>query len=133
MVKAPFCQFEEPAGIDSETGEEIPLGDMLAGNTDDLSMSASRAVDWDNFLDTHDHRYARIVCDLASGKNAIEVARQSRRSYFTVRQLKARLEADLRDYMEEQAIADSARIPAWRGNIMADHEKAACRADRRRG
>jgi len=111
---------------------EIPLGDMLAGNTDDPSMSASRAVDWEEFLDTHDHRFARIVCDLASGKNTMEMARQSRRSYFTVRQIKARLEADLRDYMGDQAIADSARIPAWRGNILADHERAACRADRRR-
>ena len=124
--------FEEPAGIDPETGEEIPLGDMLAGNSDDPSMSASRNVDWEDFLDTHDPKYAGIVCDLASGGNAMETARQSRQSYFTVRQLKSRLEADLRDYMGAQAIADSARIPAWRGNIMADHERAACRADRRR-
>jgi len=130
--KSAMLSFEEPAGIDPESGEEIPLGEMLAGNFDDPSMSASRNVDWEDFLDTHDRRYGKIVCDLASGKNAMEIARQSRESYFTVRQLKARLEADLREYMGEQAIADSTRIPAWRGNIMADHEKAACRADRRR-
>jgi hypothetical protein len=129
--KSSVLSFEEPAGIDPETGDEIPLGDMLAGNADDPSMSASRNVDWDEFLETHDHRYDRIVCDLASGKNAMETARDRRKSYFTVRQLKASLEADLREYMGEQAIADSARIPAWRGNIQADHEKAACRADRR--
>ena len=124
--------FEEPAGMDPETGEEIPLGDMLAGNRDDPSMSASRNMDWEDFLDTHDQRYTALVCELAAGKKALETARDRRQSYFTVRQLKARLEADLREYMGEQAIADSARIPAWRGNIMANHEKAACRADRRR-
>ena len=32
----------------------------------------------------------------------------------------------------EQALADAMRIPKWRGNIQADHEKCACRADRRR-
>ena len=29
-------------------------------------------------------------------------------------------------------IADSVHAPSWRGNIMVDHEKAACRAARRR-
>jgi hypothetical protein len=130
--KSCVLSFEEPAGIDPETGEEIPLGELLSGHGDDPAMSASRNVDWEAFLDTHDPKYTGIVCELASGGNALEMARQSRRSYSTVRQLKARLEADLREYMGEQAIADSARIPTWRGNILADHEKAACRADRRR-
>jgi len=129
--KSMVLSFEEPAGIDQETGEEIPLGDMLAGNADDPSQSASRNVDWEQFLATHDARYALLVCELAAGKKALESARDRGESYFTVRQLKARLETDLREYMGDQAIADSARIPAWRGNIVADHEKAACRADRR--
>jgi hypothetical protein len=37
--------FEEPAGFDPETGEEIPLGDMLAGNEDDPAGAAARAVE----------------------------------------------------------------------------------------
>jgi len=130
--KSMVLSFEEPAGIDPETGEEIPLGEMLAGNADDPSMSASRNVDWELFLDSHDNRYSTLVCDLASGKNAMGVAREHSTSYFTVRQLKQKLADDLREYMGQHAIADSARIPAWRGNIMADHEKALCRADRRR-
>ena len=31
----------------------------------------------------------------------------------------------------ESAIQDSVKIPSWRGNILADHEKALCRAERR--
>ena len=131
--KSCVLSFEEPAGIDPETGEEIPLGEMLAGNADDPSMSASRNVDWEQFLGTHDERYAGLVCELAAGKNAMESARHSRQPYSRVRLLKKKLADELREFMGEQAIADSARIPAWRGNIMADHEKALCRADRRRG
>jgi len=130
--KSCVLSFEEPAGIDPETGEEVPLGEMLAGNSDDPAMSASRNLDWEQFLATHDKRYGALVVDLAVGKNAMGVSREHSASYFTVRQLKAKLQADLREYMGEQAIADSARIPAWRGNIVADHEKALCRADRRR-
>src|SRR5208337_3984338 len=98
-AKSCVLSFEEPAGIDPETGEEIPLGDMLAGNADDPSMSASRNVDWDQFLETHDRRYAGIVRDLARGKNVLETARDRRKSYFTVRQIKARLAEELQEYM----------------------------------
>jgi hypothetical protein len=130
--KSSVLSLEEPAGTDPETGEEVPLGEMLAGNSDDPSMSASRIIDWESFLAKRNPRYAGLVCDLASGKNAMESSRQRRQSYFQVRQLKEKLALELQEYMGEEAIADSARIPSWRGNIMADHEKAACRADRRR-
>jgi len=129
--KSSVLSFEEPAGIDPETGEEIPLGELLSGHGDDPSMSASRNVDWEEFLGTHDPAYERILCDLASGKKALELSRERGESYFTVRRLKSRLAEDLREFMGESAIADALRIPAWRGNIVADHEKCACRADRR--
>ena len=129
--KSCVLSFEEPAGIDSETGEEIPLGDLLSAHQDDPSMTASRTIDWEAFLATRNPRYAGLVCDLASGKNTMEAAKHSRQSYFVVRQLKARLAEDLREFMGERALADAMKIPAWRGNIMADHEKCACRADRR--
>ena len=129
--KSMVLSFQEPAGIDLDTGEEIPLGDLLSGHGDDPSMSASRAVDWENFLAGHDHRYAGLVCDIAPGRNGRETAKGSRLSYFQVRQLKEQLALELREFMGEEAIADAMRIPAWRGNIMADHERAACRADRR--
>jgi len=45
--------FEEPAGYDPDTDEEIPLGDMLAGSEDDPAGAAARAVDWEEFLGTH--------------------------------------------------------------------------------
>ena len=131
--RSSVLSFEEPAGIDPETGEEVPLGEMLAGNADDPSMSASRNVDWEQFLDTHDHRYRGIICAIAEGKTALETAGASKEPYSRVRLLKAKLADELREFMGEEAIADSARIPAWRGSILADHEKALCRADRRRG
>jgi len=130
--KSCVLSFEEPAGIDSETGEEIPLGDLLSAHEDDPSMTATRTIDWEAFLAARDPRYAGLVCDLASGKNTLEAAKHRRQSYFVVRQLKQKLAEELREYMGEEAIADAMRIPAWRGNIQCDHEKAACRADRRR-
>jgi hypothetical protein len=129
--KSMVLSFEEPAGFDHETMEEIPLGDMLAAHGDDPSTSATRLLDWDGFLDSHNPRYRSIVQDLAVGKNSMDSARETGASYFTVRQLRERLALELREYMGEEAIADAMKIPAWRGNIQADHEKAACRVERR--
>ncbi len=124
--------FEEPAGYDPETDEEIPLGDMLAGNADDPSMAASRFVDWEEFLDSHNPRYKVLVSDIAEGRHVKDTAGKFGFSGRWAYDLRDKLAADLREHFGEDAIADSMQIPSWRGNIMVDQEKAACRAQRRR-
>jgi len=124
--------FEDPAGFDPETGEEIPLGDMLAGSGDDPAMCASRAMDWEEFLSTHNPRYGAMVTDFAQGRRAKDTAARFGFSSSWAHDLKEKLADDLREHFGADAIADSAQVPSWRGNIMVDHEKAACRADRRR-
>jgi hypothetical protein len=125
--------FEEPAGYDPETDEEIPLGDMLAGSEDDPAGAAARAMDWEDFLDTHNPRYGAMVSDFAQGKRAKDTAARFGFSNSWAHDLKEKLAGDLREYFGDDAIADSIQAPSWRGNITVDHEKAACRAERRRG
>jgi hypothetical protein len=130
---AMVLSFEEPAGYDPETDEEIPLGDMLAGREDDPAGAAARAVDWEDFLETHNPRYEAMVTDFAQGKRAKDTAARFGFSSSWAHDLKEKLAEDLREHFGADAIADSMQVPSWRGNIMVDHEKAACRADRRRG
>jgi len=125
--------FEEPAGYDPETDEEIPLGDMLAGSDDDPAGAAARVMDWEDFLDTHNPRYEAMVCDFAQGKRAKDTAARFGFSNSWAHDLKENLAEDLREHFGADAIADSVQGPSWRGNITVDHEKAACRAERRRG
>ena len=119
--------FETPAGIDPETGDEIPLGDMLAGHHEDPAQAGARNVDWDQFLATHDTRFGPLLKNLGEGR----MIKESGCGYDKARHLKKTLAVELREFMGEEALADAMRIPAWRGNIQADHERAACRADRR--
>ena len=125
--------FEEPAGFDPETNEEIPLGDLLSSEQDDPSMTATRTIDWEDFLDTHNPRYEAMVNDFAVGKRATDTAARFGFSNSWAHDLKERLASDLLEFFGSEAIADSLKMPAWRGNLVVDQEKAACRADRRRG
>ena len=52
--------------------------------------------------------------------------------YGHMRVVKERMAEELREYLGDQAIADALRVPGWKGNILVDKEKMACRADRRR-
>ena len=123
--------FEDPAGFDPETNEEVLLGDLLSSQQDDPSMTATRTIDWEDFLGTHDQRYGNIVCDLLAGKNSMEASRHRNEPYSRIRQLKEDLAGDLLEYFGSDAIADSMHVPLWRGNVRVDQEKALCRAERR--
>lgn len=63
---------------------------------------------------------------------AKETAARYGRSSSWAHELKEKLAVDLREYFGEEAIAAAVQVPAWRGNTRTEHEKAACRADRRR-
>ena len=54
-------------------------------------------------------------------------------TYAGIREVREHLVEELEEFMGEDVIADAATVPKWRGNIMADKERMACRADRRRG
>ena len=124
--------FEEEVGHDDEIDEPIHLGDLLAGHHEDPSTVAARNMDWEEFTESHDPRYLCIIHDLATGHTMLDTARACGISYHEVRELREALVGDLEGFMGEEAIADSVHVPSWRGNILVDREKMACRADRRR-
>ena len=130
--RSSVLSMEEEVGWDPEMDEPITLGELLASEHEDPAMIAARDIDWDLFLATHDYRYGVIVKGLLEGRNFGETARGCGAGFGRVYQLKAQLAADLLAFMGAEAIADSTRIPAWRAHIVADRERVACRADRRR-
>ena len=115
-----------------ELDEAVRLGDMLTCSREDPSQAAGRNIDWEEFLSSHDCRYLCIIHDLASGRTMVDTAKACRMTYNDVRIIRECLVEDLEEYMGPSAIADAGRVPAWKGNLMQDHERMACRADRRR-
>jgi len=131
--KSCVLSFEEEVGYDPELDEAITLGNILAGNREDPAMAAARNIDWELFIETHDYRYGLIIQGFAQGKALSDVAADCGTGYSRLHQIKRKLAEELLAFMGEQALEDAARIPKWRAHLLADHERAACMADRRRG
>lgn len=124
--------IEEEVGYDPELDEPITLGDLLAADQDDPSIAAGRNADWDEFLLGHDYRYGLVLRGIIEGRAAAETAANNGREYVCIYELQKRLAGDVREFMGGDAIADSARPPSWRANVMVDRERASCQAERRK-
>jgi hypothetical protein len=131
-AKSCLLSMQEEVGYDPELDEAVTLGDILAGHREDPSMAAARNIDWELFIETHDYRYGVIIKGFAEGRTLTDTAKDCGAGYSRLYQLRRKLAEDLLEFMGDQAIADSAQIPAWRAHLLVDRERAACRADRRR-
>jgi hypothetical protein len=130
--KSSVLSMEDEVGYDPELDEAVTLGDHLASHHEDPAVAAGRNIDWELFMATHDYRYAIIIKGFAAGKHLTETAKDCGAGYSRLSQLRQQMVEDLILFMGSAAIADSAKIPAWRAGILADREHAACQADRRR-
>ena len=130
--KSTVLSFEEEVGYDPELDAPITLGDLLASEHEDPSMEAARNLDWELFLATHDYRYGIMVKGMAEGRSLKATAEASEHLYMSLYGLKEQMAADVREYLGDEALADSVQTPRWKASINRDREKTACRADRRR-
>ena len=131
-AKSTVLSFEEEVGYDPELDAPITLGDLLASEHEDPAMEAARNVDWELFLATHDYRYGIMVKGMAEGRSLKATAEASEHLYMSLYGLKEQMAADVREYLGDEALADSVQTPRWKASINRDREKTACRADRRR-
>ena len=125
--KTALLSTETEVGFDPETMEPIRLGEFLSCSADDPSMRACRNIDWDEFTNSHDYRYAVLLRDMAEGRDVLARSKEWGKKYSQVRVLKEKMEAALREYMGPEAVTDSCSIPRWKAAIHAERERSACR------
>jgi len=130
--RSAVLSFEEEVGYDPELDAPITLGELLASEHEDPAVEAARNVDWELFLATHDYRYGVIIKGIAEGRTLKDTAAAQNEWYPGMWALKQRMAEEVRDYMGEEAIAESVRTPRWKASIAVDRERTACRAERRR-
>jgi len=92
---------------------------------------AARNLDWAEFLDRHDQRYAALVRCAVTGQPANSLKGSLHVSDTTLSTFKRNLAADIRESMGEDVLKEVCRRPRWKGDLAVENEKAACRAERR--
>ena len=130
--RSSVLSFEEEVDWDPELDAPITLGELLASEHEDPAMVGARNVDWELFIATHDYRYGIMVKGIAEGQSLKATAERSGHLYMSLYGLKEKLAEDVREYLGDEAIAQSVQVPRWKTSIKRDREKASCRADRRR-
>lgn len=130
--KSSLLSMEDEIGYDPELDTPITLGELLASEHEDPSMIATRDIDWEMFLASHDYRYGILLKGMAEGRTLKETAKTENELYSRFYTLRNRMAEEVREYMGAEAIAESTRTPRWKASINRDRERASCRADRRR-
>lgn len=125
--KTCVLSIETEIGWDPEMNEAVRLGEFLACNQDDPSTRATRNLDWDDFTNSHDYRYGVLLRDMAEGKDVLARSKEWGVKYYQVRMLKEKMEAELREHMGPEAVADLMKRPLWVGDLHAERERSACR------
>jgi hypothetical protein len=97
---------------------------------DDPSMLAARNMDWETFYGRQSRRGRKLLAVVAEGSTLRHGARLLGLSDSTVQGEKRKLALGLVEFMGANILADCARRPMWRDNIMASRERQAVRAAR---
>ncbi len=112
--------LEELVGLNPGIGETVALGEMLAGVHEDPAAVAARNIDWAEFLDGHDDRYAALVRCAVAGQPANTLKRKLKVSDSTLSTFKRNLAADIREAMGEDVLDVVCRQPLWQAGIEAE-------------
>ena len=133
MLDGKSCalSLEEAVGLCSETGETVSLGDLLAGTHEDPASAAARNIDWAEFLDDHDDRYAAMVQCAVSGRPMNDLKKKFRVSDSTLSTFKRNLATDIRETMGTDVLEAVCRRPRWQADTEGEHERMRCRHERR--
>ena len=111
-------------GIDNET---FTLGDMLSNDSEDPGMIATRRLDWDSFCETQPLRNRAILQCTAAGEPLTKLARRHRVSRSSIQNNKNALAREIKQFMGEDILEETARLPAWKHNLAANRERFAWR------
>jgi hypothetical protein len=126
---ARLTSFQQEVAHDQETGEAIPLLDLLADMAEDPAQAAARNLDWEQFLSGLDGLSRRMVVAFAHGDTMrdLRLKDEAGLSDSGMSGRKRKLIAEMKEMLGPDCLADAGRDPAWQSEIIALREKDACR------
>jgi hypothetical protein len=111
-------------GADNET---FTLGDALSNDHEDPAMIATRRLDWDSFCESQSLRNRAILECTVAGEPLTDLARRHRVSRSSVQANKNALAREIKAFMGQDILQETARQPLWKHNLAANRERFAWR------
>ncbi len=121
-----LTSLEEVAACDLENGGEIfTFADVLSRDQEDPATKAARRIDWECFYQAQPARNRAILVCLAGGEPLTELAKKQRVSRTRLQQNKNRLAQDIKEFMGDGILQETARLPLWKHNVSSTRERTA--------
>ena len=132
--QAQLCGNTAVHSLDEEFGQQhedfdgpVTLGEMLAGQYEDVAQAAARNLDWAEFLGSLDKRQLIMLGDVAVGEPMGRSLRKKKVTYENIRHVRHSMADEVRECFGEDVLADVAKKPQWWGDLHAERERAACK------
>jgi len=128
--RSQMTSLHQEVARDADTGEgieSISLTDMLADESEDPAQAAARNLDWAQFLAGLDPLSRRMITAFAQGETMRDLKVEAGLSDSGMSGRKRKLIQQMLDVLGPDCLAEAAREPGWRTEIIAQREKEACR------
>ena len=128
--RSSLVSLDQPLSGDPDSDDPTCLHDMLAAQTEDPSLAASRRLDWAQLVASLEGSIRDVLQCLVEGQDLTTLVPKLKRSRSALQSDKHRLAAVVREHLGEDVLARVQDRPRWRDNIDASRERAACRYER---
>src|ERR1039457_5721684 len=112
-------------------GSKNPHVVQQLANQEDPATKAARNLDWDVFLARLTERERSLVQCVLAGEKWNGAAKEIGVSINTISFDRTNLARKIVEFMGWDILVQIAQIPGWRDNLNANHERLACKFDRR--
>ena len=113
--------------LDPDSGEGIPLVDLLTDTAEDPAQAAARNLDWETLLSELDGLSRRMILAFARGDSMRDLKAEAGLSDSGMSGRKRQLIAAMRETLGQDCLSDACREPRWRADISVLREREACR------
>lgn len=118
-----LVSLEERVPIKGVDNDVFTLGDVLSNDREDPAAVAARRLDWESFCEAQPARSQDILRYAARGEPLTELARKHGVSRSSLQSVKNTLAREIKQFMGEDILQETARLPLWKHNLAATREK----------
>ena len=122
--------LDDPIAGEPDSDEPQCLHETLAARTEDPATAAARRLDWAKLVSVLDSMACEVLVCLSAGRDLTTLVVKLKRSRSSLQEDKRRLARLVREYLGTDILQQVQSLPGWMNNVVAQHERLACRAER---